>query len=94
MFRVLRQGKEVTVSVDRLKPAYAPKKLVCIPAGVHRKKKVTSQPEEVPDLGQEKPTESSNRHKTITLLGRRIGIIWALRSNRLEILYGVLTRSD
>ncbi|GFT37960.1 retrovirus-related Pol polyprotein from transposon 297 [Nephila pilipes] len=54
----LHQQAQITLSVDRLKPAYVPKELVDFPAGVHRTEKVYSQPEEVRGLGQEKPTES------------------------------------
>ncbi|GFT22399.1 hypothetical protein NPIL_318131 [Nephila pilipes] len=63
VFRILRLGIGVTVSVDRLNPAYVPKELVDTPAGVHRKEKVSSQPEEVLDLVQKKPARSSSRQE-------------------------------
>ncbi|GFS83640.1 hypothetical protein NPIL_362141 [Nephila pilipes] len=53
MFRILRNGKEISVNVDRLKPTYVPKELGDIPAGVRSKEKVSSQPNEVLDAGQE-----------------------------------------
>ncbi|GFS44613.1 transposon Ty3-I Gag-Pol polyprotein [Nephila pilipes] len=72
MFRILRHGKEVTVSVDRLNPAYVPKELVDIPVGVHRKKKVPSQSNEVLDTGKENSTGSSSRQETTTRSSLRV----------------------
>ncbi|GFS29386.1 uncharacterized protein NPIL_586511 [Nephila pilipes] len=72
IFRILRNGKEVSVSVDRLKPIYVPKELVDIPAGLHRKDKVSSQPNEVLDTGEENSTGSSSRQDTTTRSGFRI----------------------
>ncbi|GFS67359.1 retrovirus-related Pol polyprotein from transposon 412 [Nephila pilipes] len=72
VFRILRHGKEVSVSVDRLKPAYVPKELVDIPAGVHRKENVSSQPNEILDTGEEKSTGSSSRQETTTRFGRSV----------------------
>ncbi|GFQ69395.1 hypothetical protein TNCT_216631 [Trichonephila clavata] len=71
VFRILRHGKEVSVSIDRLKPTYIPKELEDIPVEVNVKKKVSLQPEEVPDSGQEKPRESSSRQEITTRSGRR-----------------------
>ncbi|GFQ79249.1 retrovirus-related Pol polyprotein from transposon 412 [Trichonephila clavata] len=72
VFRFLRHGKEVPVSIDRLNPAYIPKELKDIPVEVNVKGKVSLQPEEVPDSGQEKPRESSSRQETTTRSGRRV----------------------
>ncbi|GFQ92584.1 retrovirus-related Pol polyprotein from transposon 412 [Trichonephila clavata] len=72
VFRILRHGKEVSVSSDRLKPAYIPKELEDIPVEVNVKKKVSLQPEEVPDSGQEKLRESSSRQEITTRSGRRV----------------------
>ncbi|GFT75525.1 hypothetical protein NPIL_63151 [Nephila pilipes] len=64
MFRILRHGKEVSESVDWLKPGFVPKELVDIPAvGVHWKEKEPSQPNEVLDTGEENSTKSSSRQK-------------------------------
>ncbi|GFU12148.1 hypothetical protein NPIL_91951 [Nephila pilipes] len=59
VFRILRHGKEVSVSVDQLKLACVPKELVDIPAGVLGKKKVSSEPYEFLDTGEETSTGSS-----------------------------------
>ncbi|GFS96848.1 hypothetical protein NPIL_447611 [Nephila pilipes] len=72
MFRILRHGKEVSVSVDRLKPAYVPKELVHIPAVVHWKEKISFQPNEVLDTRQENSTESSSRQENTTRSSRRV----------------------
>ncbi|GFS97524.1 retrovirus-related Pol polyprotein from transposon 412 [Nephila pilipes] len=72
VFRILRHGNEVSVNIDRLKPAYISKELEDIPVEVRVKKKVSLQPEEVPDSGQEKPRESSRRQETTTRSGRRV----------------------
>ncbi|GFT68752.1 transposon Ty3-I Gag-Pol polyprotein [Nephila pilipes] len=56
MFRVLRHGKKVSVSVNRLKPAYVPKVLVDIPVEVHKKENVSSQPDEVLGTEQDNST--------------------------------------
>ncbi|GFR05719.1 uncharacterized protein TNCT_728361 [Trichonephila clavata] len=72
VFRILRHGKEVSESIDRLKPAYIPKQLEDIPVEVNVKKKVSLLPEEVSDSGQEKPRESSSRQETTTRSGHRV----------------------
>ncbi|GFS95923.1 retrovirus-related Pol polyprotein from transposon 412 [Nephila pilipes] len=72
VIRISRHGKEVSVNIDRLKPAYIPKELVDIPVEVNVKKKVSLQPEGVPDSGEEKPRESSSRQETTTRFGRRV----------------------
>ncbi|GFT96794.1 hypothetical protein NPIL_40361 [Nephila pilipes] len=72
VFRILRHGKEVSASVDGLKPAYVPKELVDIPAGVHRKEKISSQPNEVLNIGEEKSTGSSSRQEITTRSSRRL----------------------
>ncbi|GFS95877.1 transposon Ty3-I Gag-Pol polyprotein [Nephila pilipes] len=72
VFRILRHGKEVSVSIDRLKPAYIPKELEDIPVEVNVKKKVSFQIGEVPESGQEKPKESFSRQETTTRSGRRV----------------------
>ncbi|GFS38175.1 hypothetical protein NPIL_545391 [Nephila pilipes] len=59
------------MSVDWLEPAYVLKELVDIPAGVHRKEKVSFQPDETLDTGQETSTGSSIRQGTTTPSGRR-----------------------
>ncbi|GFT38502.1 retrovirus-related Pol polyprotein from transposon 412 [Nephila pilipes] len=69
VFWILRHGKEVSVSIDRLKPVYNPKELENIPVEVSVKKKVSLQPE---NSGQEKPSESSSRLETTTRFGRRV----------------------
>ncbi|GFT12205.1 transposon Ty3-I Gag-Pol polyprotein, partial [Nephila pilipes] len=71
VFRILRHGKEVSVNIDRLKPAYIPKELEDIPVEADVKKRVSLQPEEVPDSGHEKQRESSSRQETTTRSGRR-----------------------
>ncbi|GFS89075.1 hypothetical protein NPIL_473701 [Nephila pilipes] len=60
------------VSFDLLKPTYVPKELVDIPAVVHRKEKVSSQPNEVLDTGEEKSIGSSSRQETTTRSSRRV----------------------
>ncbi|GFT53390.1 retrovirus-related Pol polyprotein from transposon 412 [Nephila pilipes] len=60
VFWILRHGKEVSVNIDRLKPAYIPKEMEDLPVEGSVKKKVSLQPEEVPDSGQEKQRESSS----------------------------------
>ncbi|GFR19105.1 hypothetical protein TNCT_327121 [Trichonephila clavata] len=72
VFRILRRGKEVSVSIDRLKPAYIPKELEDIPVEVNVKKKVSLQPEGVPDSEQEKPRENSSRQETTIRSGRSV----------------------
>ncbi|GFS93609.1 transposon Ty3-I Gag-Pol polyprotein [Nephila pilipes] len=71
VFWISRHGKEVSVNIDRLKPAYVPKKLEGIPVEANMKKKASLQPEEVPDSGQEKPRRSS-RQETTTHSGRKV----------------------
>ncbi|GFS53878.1 transposon Ty3-I Gag-Pol polyprotein [Trichonephila inaurata madagascariensis] len=46
VFRILSHGKEVSVSIDRLKPAYIPKESD-FPVEVNLKEKVSLQPEEI-----------------------------------------------
>ncbi|GFU19929.1 retrovirus-related Pol polyprotein from transposon 412 [Nephila pilipes] len=72
VFRILRHGKEVSVNIDSLKPAYIPKELEDIPVEADVKKRVSLQPEEVPDAGHEKQRESSSRQETTTRSGRRV----------------------
>ncbi|GFT91809.1 transposon Ty3-I Gag-Pol polyprotein [Nephila pilipes] len=72
VFRILRHGKEVSVNIDRLKSAYIPKELEDIPVEADVKKRVSLQPEEVPDSGHEKQRESSSRQETTTRSGRRV----------------------
>ncbi|GFT63253.1 transposon Ty3-I Gag-Pol polyprotein [Nephila pilipes] len=72
VFRILRHGKEVSVNIDRLKPAYIPKELEDIPVEADVKKRVSLQPEEVPDSGHEKQRESSSRQETTTRSSRRV----------------------
>ncbi|GFR29473.1 uncharacterized protein TNCT_258241 [Trichonephila clavata] len=55
VFRIVRHGKEVSVSIDRLKSAYIPKESEDFPVEVNLKGKVSLQPEEIPESGQEKP---------------------------------------
>ncbi|GFY47297.1 retrovirus-related Pol polyprotein from transposon 412 [Trichonephila inaurata madagascariensis] len=72
VFRILRHGKEVSVSIDRLKPAYIPKESEVFPVEVNLKEKVSLQPEEIQKSEQEKPRESSSRQETTTRSGRRV----------------------
>ncbi|GFR14488.1 retrovirus-related Pol polyprotein from transposon 412 [Trichonephila clavata] len=72
VFRIVRHGKEVSVSIDRLKPAYIPKESEDFPVEVNLKEKVSLQPEEMPESGQEKPRESASRQETTTRSGRRV----------------------
>ncbi|GFR33988.1 retrovirus-related Pol polyprotein from transposon 412 [Trichonephila clavata] len=72
VFRILRHGKEVSVRIDRLKPAYIPNELEDISVEADVKKQVSLQPEEVPDSGQENPKESSSRRETTTRSSRRV----------------------
>ncbi|GFT04152.1 hypothetical protein NPIL_376991 [Nephila pilipes] len=67
-----RHGKDVSMSIDWLEPAYVLKELVDIPAGVHRKEKVSFQPDETLDTGQETSTGSSSRQGTTTPSGHRV----------------------
>ncbi|GFT16973.1 hypothetical protein NPIL_333111 [Nephila pilipes] len=67
-----KHRKEVSVSVDQLKPAYVPKELVDITAGVHRKEKVSSQPDEILYTGQENSTGSSKRQESSIRSSRRV----------------------
>ncbi|GFS48632.1 retrovirus-related Pol polyprotein from transposon 412 [Nephila pilipes] len=60
------------VNIDRLKPAYIPKELEDIPVEADVKRRVSLQPEEVPDSGHEKQRESSSRKETKTRSGRRV----------------------
>ncbi|GFY70759.1 transposon Ty3-I Gag-Pol polyprotein [Trichonephila inaurata madagascariensis] len=55
LFRILRHGKEVSVSIDRLKPAYIPKESEDFPVEVNLKEIVSLQPEEIQESEQEKP---------------------------------------
>ncbi|GFY70889.1 uncharacterized protein TNIN_200421 [Trichonephila inaurata madagascariensis] len=71
-FRILRHEKEVSVSIQRLKPAYIPKELEDFPEEVNLKEKVSHQPEKIPDSEQEKLRESSSRQETTTRSGRRV----------------------
>ncbi|GFX38968.1 retrovirus-related Pol polyprotein from transposon 412 [Trichonephila clavipes] len=66
-FRILRHGKEVSVSIDRLKPAYIPKKSEDIPVEVKLKGKVSLQPEDVTEFEQD-----CSRQETTTRSGRRV----------------------
>ncbi|GFU69858.1 uncharacterized protein TNCV_112771 [Trichonephila clavipes] len=72
VFRILRHGKEVTVGIDRLKPAYIPKESEDFPVEVNLKEKVSLQPEKIQELEQEKPRESSSRQETTTCSGRNV----------------------
>ncbi|GFY63953.1 hypothetical protein TNIN_42491 [Trichonephila inaurata madagascariensis] len=54
LFRILRHGKEVSVSIDRLKPAYIPKESEDFPVEVNLKEIVSLQPEEIQESEQEK----------------------------------------
>ncbi|GFY41571.1 retrovirus-related Pol polyprotein from transposon 412 [Trichonephila inaurata madagascariensis] len=72
VFRILRHGKEVSVSIDRLKPAYIPKESEDFPVEVDLKEKLSLQPEEIQESEQEKPRESSSRQETTTHSGRRV----------------------
>ncbi|GFY18347.1 retrovirus-related Pol polyprotein from transposon 412 [Trichonephila clavipes] len=47
VFQILRHGKEVSVSIDRLKSAYIPKVSEDIPVEVKLKEKVSLQPEDI-----------------------------------------------
>ncbi|GFS93702.1 transposon Ty3-I Gag-Pol polyprotein, partial [Nephila pilipes] len=67
----LRTDSLKKVNIDRLKPAYIPKELEDIPVEADVKKRVSLQPEEVPDSGHEKQRESSSRQETTTRSGRR-----------------------
>ncbi|GFR07315.1 retrovirus-related Pol polyprotein from transposon 412 [Trichonephila clavata] len=70
VFRIVRHGKEVSVSIDRLKPAYILKESEDFPVEVNLKEKVSLQPEEIPESGQEKSRESASRQETTTRSGR------------------------
>ncbi|GFQ79260.1 retrovirus-related Pol polyprotein from transposon 412 [Trichonephila clavata] len=72
VFRIVRHGKEVLVSIDRLKPAYIPKESEDFPVEFKLKEKVSLQPEEIPESGQEKPRESASRQDTTTRSGYRV----------------------
>ncbi|GFS98653.1 retrovirus-related Pol polyprotein from transposon 412 [Trichonephila clavipes] len=72
VFRILRHGKEVSVSIDRLKHAHISKESKDFPVVVNLKDKVSLQPEEIPESEQEKPRESSSRQETTTRSGRRV----------------------
>ncbi|GFS71804.1 retrovirus-related Pol polyprotein from transposon 412 [Trichonephila clavipes] len=72
VFRILRHGKEVSVSIDRLKLAYIPKEPEEFPVDVNLKEKVFLQPEEIQESKQKKPRESSSRQETTTRSGRII----------------------
>ncbi|GFT11196.1 transposon Ty3-I Gag-Pol polyprotein [Nephila pilipes] len=61
VFRILRHGKEVSVNIDRLKPAYIPKELEDIPVEADVKKRVSLQPEEVPDSGHGRESSSGQK---------------------------------
>ncbi|GFX89749.1 uncharacterized protein TNCV_3711811 [Trichonephila clavipes] len=67
VFRILRHGKEVSVRIDRLKPAYTPKKSEDIPVEVKLKGKVSLQPEDVTEFEQD-----CSRQETTTRSGRRV----------------------
>ncbi|GFU08748.1 hypothetical protein TNCV_991021 [Trichonephila clavipes] len=69
VFRILRHGKEVSVGIDRLKPAYIPKESENFPVEVNLKEKVSLQTEEIPESEQEKPRGSSCRQETTTHSG-------------------------
>ncbi|GFU02502.1 hypothetical protein NPIL_702051 [Nephila pilipes] len=58
VFRILRRGKEVSMSVVRLKTAYVPKELADIPAGGSKGKKMSSQTYEVSGSSQKTTTHS------------------------------------
>ncbi|GFY67504.1 uncharacterized protein TNIN_112221 [Trichonephila inaurata madagascariensis] len=61
VFRILRHGKEVSESIDKLKPAYISKELEDSLVEVNLKGKVSLQLEEVPDSEQKKQRASSSR---------------------------------
>ncbi|GFW62266.1 hypothetical protein TNCV_4421531 [Trichonephila clavipes] len=67
VFRILRHGKEVSVSIDRLKPAYIPKESEDIPVEVKLKEKVSLQPEDITEFEQD-----CSRQETTTRSGRRV----------------------
>ncbi|GFU62980.1 transposon Ty3-I Gag-Pol polyprotein [Nephila pilipes] len=71
VFQILRRGKEVSVSVDWLKPAYIPKEMMDITAGMLRKEKVSSQPNRFLDTGQNS-TGSSSRQEITTRPSHRV----------------------
>ncbi|GFT24758.1 hypothetical protein NPIL_215011 [Nephila pilipes] len=64
--QIFRHGKDVSVRGDRPKPAYVSKELVDIPAGMCRKEKESSRPNEVPYTGEENFTRNSSRQETTT----------------------------
>ncbi|GFS55726.1 hypothetical protein TNIN_157291 [Trichonephila inaurata madagascariensis] len=72
VFRTLRHGKEGSVSIDRLKPAYISKELEDFPVEVNLKEKVSLQSEEIQESEQEKPRESSSRQETTTHSGHTV----------------------
>ncbi|GFV83530.1 hypothetical protein TNCV_5120201 [Trichonephila clavipes] len=69
---ILRQGKEVSASFDKLKTAYVPKDLEDIIVRMNRKEKISLQTEDSPEAGQRKPTESSSRQETPIRAGCRV----------------------
>ncbi|GFS49870.1 retrovirus-related Pol polyprotein from transposon 412 [Trichonephila inaurata madagascariensis] len=72
VFSIVKHGKEMSVSIDSLKPAYIPKVSEDFPVEVNMKEKVSLQPEENQGSEQEKPRESSSRQDTTTHSGRRV----------------------
>ncbi|GFS94539.1 hypothetical protein TNCV_2015401 [Trichonephila clavipes] len=67
VFRILRHGEEVSVSIDRLKPAYIPKESEDIPVEVKLKEKVSLQPEDVAEFEQD-----CSRQEITTRSDRRV----------------------
>ncbi|GFW23884.1 hypothetical protein TNCV_945681 [Trichonephila clavipes] len=67
VFRILRHGKEVSVSIDRLRPACIPKESEDVPVEVKLKRKVSLQPEDVTEFEQD-----CSRQETRTRSGRRV----------------------
>ncbi|GFT59286.1 retrovirus-related Pol polyprotein from transposon 412 [Nephila pilipes] len=63
MFRTLMHGKEVTVSVDRLKPTYVPKELVDIPTECTGRKRCS--------LNQRKPRTWDKKSRQKVLAGTK-----------------------
>ncbi|GFY67846.1 retrovirus-related Pol polyprotein from transposon 412 [Trichonephila inaurata madagascariensis] len=93
VFRILRHGKEVSVSIDRLKPAYILKESEDFPVEVNLKEKVSLQPEKIQELEQEKPRESSSRQEATTRSGRRLEITsvhHTLKQDECDFQWGIL----
>ncbi|GFY37977.1 retrovirus-related Pol polyprotein from transposon 412 [Trichonephila inaurata madagascariensis] len=71
VFRILRHEKEVSVSIDRLKPDY-PKEPGGLPSEVNLKEKSVSSTRGNTRVGTRKPRESSSRQEITTRSGRRV----------------------